>query len=242
MSKRSTRCVEFFCVLSTLMISLVLASVRVEQAIRLHSNNIGSIICHRAGIQVPSNHSDAVLMSIYFGVNVEVVLVSISLCVIFCLIRRRIRNNQTARLLRNFVYYLGINAFMMVVYSIGAAYNIYLLLTRQFKELRDSTTHNLGIFLWNVLFMLAVGASTIVHALLGIPAAPKFKKSSKFYCKKCCYANQDHPYAVIDETDARTTTPASTRISQPSYTATFTVPYTGGFTSITASDSSGDSE
>ena len=59
------------------------------------------------------------------------------------------------------------------------------------------------------------------------------------YCKSM--PKEDQHYTVIDGKDTATN-PASSHVSQPSYT-NFAIPYTGGFTQITTSvNTDGESE
>lgn len=170
-------------------------------------------------------------MSIYIGVDLEVILVSLSLCVAFCLIRRRVRIKQTAVLLRNSVCHVAINASIMGLDSVRVGYSIYKWCTLTPNDSRGflETT---GPFIWNVVFMLAVVISVIFQAVLCI-------QTSTHSCKRCCHANKDRRlYTVIDGKDTATN-PASIRVSQPSYTD-FDVPYTGGFSQATASVNDGE--
>ena len=54
-----------------------------------------------------------VSLSAFFGMDLEVILVSISLCVVFCFVRRSIRNRQTAALLQNSVIHVTVYASIM---------------------------------------------------------------------------------------------------------------------------------
>ena len=88
-------------------------------------------------------------------------------------------------------------------------------------------------FSLTVVFALAVGISAIIQAVLCIQTSTERNTC----CKRCCcmLTDSDRHYAVIDGKDTYTATnPASSRVSQPSYT-NFAIPYTGGFTQMTAS-------
>ena len=219
-SKRIGKYVECICVVLMAIIALTAASV-----VQIEDHFAG---CTNPKPGIPDIEIRGIIvMSIYFGVNLEVVLVSLSLCFAFCFIRRRIRNRQTAILLRNSVYHVVINAIVMVVMSIGIGYDIYMWSKHKIYNSRDffDTT---AVIIWNIIFMLAVGVSVIVQAVLCIQVSTQ----GNTCCKWCCRENEDQHYAIIDGKDIATN-PASTRISQPSHT-TFAVPYTGGFTEITA--------
>ena len=79
---------------------------------------------------------------------------------------------------------------------------------------------------------IIIGVSVIVQAVLCIQTSTERNTC----CKRCCsMLKDDQYYAVIDGKDTYTATnPASSRVSQPSYT-NFAIPYTGGFTQITTS-------
>ena len=85
--------------------------------------------------------------------------------------------------------------------------------------------------------MVAVGVSIITQAVFCIQASTGRNACCKSHC---CVLNVDQ-YQVIRRSDggkdASATNPASSPVSQPSYT-NFAIPYTGGFTQVTASVSS----
>ena len=82
-----------------------------------------------------------------------------------------------------------------------------------------------AVLVWNVLFTLAVGVSIVVQAVLCIQTSTERNTC----CRRCCHVSKDSHYVAIDGNDTATN-PASSRVSQPSYTH-FTVPYTGEFAS-----------
>ena len=104
LSKRSRRCVECICILSAVTIGLTVASI-----VQI-SNHIRGTEC----TVVVAKHSLIKFWGIsqlfFFGMDLEVVLVSLCLCVISCFIRQRIHNRQTTVLLRNSVIHIAINA------------------------------------------------------------------------------------------------------------------------------------
>ena len=176
--------------------------------------------------------------------DLEVILVSISLCVVFCFIRRRIRNRQTAVLLRNSVIHVTVNACIMGLDSFRTVYNIYLWSEIGRDLLRGNIPHIMYVvfYIWDIVFVVAVSVSVITQAVFCIQAS-----SGRNTCCKShyCVLNVDQ-YRVIRGSDggkdASATNPASSRISQPSYT-NFAIPYTGEFTQVTASvNSDGEDE
>ena len=224
-SKRTSRCVECICVALTITLALAGSSEMTVLA------KTGCAANHtKTGLQL-NQIQGVIIMSVYFVVDLEVVLVSLSLCFAFCFIRQRIRIRQIAVLLRNSVCHVAINAIVMGVDAVGTGYVIYIRTTQKFFDSR-SFLDTTAVLMLDVLFVLAVGVSVIVQALLCI----KTSTQGNICCKRCCCENQNqiqHLYAVIDGEDTATN-PASSRVSQPSYT-NFAVPYTGGFTQVNAS-------
>ena len=93
------------------------------------------------------------------------------------------------------------------------------------REHLDLTVTNVFIA-WNIVFMLAICVSVITQSVLCI------QTSTERY--GCCKRDLLH-HVIIDGKDtSATTNPASSRVSQPSYTD-FAIPYTGGFTQVTSS-------
>ena len=231
MSKRASRCVECICVALTIITALAGAAGIVMQ-MKAHTETTGCTNHIKTGIQFIQIQG-VILMSVFLGVNLEVVLVSLSLCLAFCVIRRRIHIRQTAVLLRNSICHVSVNAVVMGVDAIGTGYDVYI---RSMHKLYDPRKFldTTGVLLWNILFVLVVGVSIIVHAILCIQTSTQ---GNNICCKGCCHEKQSqyqHLYAAIDGKDTAATNPASSRVSQPSYT-NFAVPYTGDFTQGSAS-------
>ena len=233
LSKRSSRCMECICVMLAVTIGLMVASV-IEIYNRAH--DMECIIINASPFLTKFW---VFSMSIYFGMDLEVILVSLSLCVVFCFIRRRIRNRQTAVLLRNSIIHVAINASIMGLDSSRAGYNIYLWPKIRSSGVFPAQDISLSI---TIIFALAIiiGVSVIVQAVLCIQTSTERNTC----CKRCCCTlKEDQHYAVIDGKDTCiASNPVSSRVNQPSYT-NFAIPYTGGFTQITASvNSDGESE
>ena len=113
---------------------------------------------------------------------------------------------------------MGLDSFRM-------GYNVYVWSTIDSSEYLDLTVTNVYIA-WNIVFMLAICVSVITQSALCI------QTSMERY--GCC--KRDLHHVIIDgkNTQSATTNPASSRVSQPSYTD-FAIPYTGGFTQVTSS-------
>ena len=164
---------ECICLLSAVIIALVVTSV--VQLIKCTS------------LKLIVSKDSVLYKSIYMGMNLEVVILSPSMSVFFCFIRRRIPSRQTALLLRNSIYHLGINALLMAIYCIGTAYNIYSMFCTESQALNSTIA-----FMWEVLMVLVVGVSVIIQAVLCI----------KISMDKTNYSLEN--YAVIDGKDTAT--------------------------------------
>ena len=231
LSKRSNRCVECICILSAVTIGLAVASLE-----RIYSH-INSIECTFMGVNLFHARFWGASLSIYFAMDLEVILVSVSLCVISCFIRQRIQNRQTAVLLRNSVIHIASNTAIMGLDCFRAVYNVYAWSKISSKEYSVDPTIVLIFLVWNVVFTLAVDVSVIIQAVLCIQTSTQGNPC----CKRCCFMNPSQRYAGINRKDTAATNPASSRVSQPSYT-TFHVPYTGEFTQITTSTNFDDGD
>ena len=222
LSKQNSRCVdsvECICVLSAVAIGLMVANV-----VEIYNHAL-DLEC---AIMTPNLFLTkfwAISLSIFFGMDLEIILISISLCVIFCFIHQRISNRQTAVLLRNSVILVAVNASIMGLDSFRVGYKIY----AGSKNPRGPLNPTIAVIylVWDVVFMLAVSVSIITQAVLCVLTSTQ--KNA------CCKTYRLHPYhEVIDGKDTAATNPASSRVSQPSYT-NFAVPYTGEFTQVTTS-------
>ena len=95
------------------------------------------------------------------------------------------------------------------------------------------------ILIFDVVFTLGLCIAVITQAVLCIQTSTERNTICKQFS---CMLKEDRHYAAIDGKDTAATNPASSRVSQPSYT-NFAVPYTEEFTQITTSiNSNGESE
>ena len=102
---------------------------RVASIVYVKDHDVGygihCIVYHKPGM-IQTTHTSSVLAeSIYFGMDLEVVLASFSLFLTFCFIRHRIQIRQTAILIRNSVCHVAINVVVVSMDFIGAGYDIY---------------------------------------------------------------------------------------------------------------------
>ena len=233
-SKQISKLAECICVALTAIVALTVASV-VQAEDGESDHGIGLIHCKnpKPSTSIHSIHlSSIIAISVCFAVDLEVVTASLLLCFAFCFIRWRMRiRTQTTALLKNSICHVGINAIVMGLDSLGTGGDIYRLTVHKVNSSRGYVEMT-GVLVWNALFTLAIGVSIVVQAVLCIRTSTERDTC----CKRCCHVSKESShYAAIDGKDTAATNPASSRISQPSYT-NFDVPYTGGFnTQATAS-------
>ena len=237
LSKRSSKLAECACVALTIIVALTAASiVQTEDS----DEGAGLIHCknHRPSNQGTINISSMIAISVFFAVDLEVVSASLFLCFIFCFIRWRKGITSMSILLRNSVCHVGINAIVMGLDALGTGGDFYRLSSTYHHKLdADSESRGYlemtGVLVWNVFFTLAVGISVVVQAILCMRTSTERLNTC---CKRCCGCHvpsrdSHSAYVAIDGKDTcAATNPASSRVSQPSYTY-FTVPYTGEFPS-----------
>lgn len=231
-STRIRKCVECVCVLLAVTIGLTVASVE-----QVYNRAYGIVGCAaKLSNRYYVVKRGMVFLSIYFGLDLEVILVSLSLCVAFCFIRQSVRIRQTAVLLRNSICHVAINASIMGLDSLRAGYSIYKWCTLKSNADSSGFLDTTGALIWDLLFLLAVVVSIIFQAILCVQTSTHKRNTC---CKRCCCGTTEkYYYTVIDGKDAATS-PDSSRVSQPSYTD-FDVPYTGGFSQAAASINDGD--
>ena len=233
LSKRSSRCMECTCVILAVTTGLTVASV-IEIDNRAHDMKCVIVDANLKTFWMVS-------LSAFFGMDLEVISVSISLCVVFCFVRRRIRNRQTAALLQNSVIHVAVYASIMGLDFFRMGYHIYswskFETSSRGPDIIDNTTLYL---LWNIVYTMAGGISVIIQAVLCIQTSTERNTCCKRYCSASRSRNSN--YIAIDGNDTATN-PASSHVSPPSYTVTLPVRYTGEFTQITASvNGDGESE
>ena len=238
MSKQISKLAECICVALTVIVALTVASVvQAEDGESDHGIGLVFIHCKNPKPSTSIRLSSITAISVCFAVDLEVVTASLFLCFAFCFIRWRMRIcTQTTVLLKNSICHVGINAIVMGLDSFGMGGNIYRLSVHRVNNSRGYVEMT-GVL--NTLFALAIGVSIVIQAVLCIQTSTE----QDTCCKWCCHVSKESThYAAIDEKDTAATNPASSRVSQPSYT-NFAVPYTGGFTQMTTSiDSDRQSE
>ena len=223
LSKRINRCMECICVISAIAIGLTVGSIT---GVNYDYDNMSfnPILC--VTVIYPYMYllnlgSEMISVLIYFVLDLELVIVSLSLCVAFWYIHQKTQNRQTAAvLLRNSVCLVGVNAAIMGLDSFRMGYNIW-----QWHELNTNIQYfypytAVLLSVWDVLFMLVLSVSVIFQAVLCIQTSTR----GNTCCKKCCQMNNNQNYIPIDGEDIATN-PASSRISPPSQTY-FSIPYT----------------
>jgi hypothetical protein len=164
----------------------------------------------------------------------EVLIVSLTLCSLFCYLRRVYKTQrQLNTLLKHFIYHTGICSIVLGLAIFWSTYFLYRHY-RYHSELPSATiviVYTIG----DVIGPLALLISTVFQTLLSI------RHQNSQYCQKickiCCKSRrqvmQEQPYMDTDRNENQTN-PTSHPLNQPSHTY-FSVPYTGAFTQV-ASD------
>ena len=179
LSKRSSKYTECICIISAVVIGLTVASI-----IEIYTEYAPDVECEMLGLNLFVEKQLGVSFSIFFVMDLEVVLVSISLCVVFCFIRRRIHNRQTAVLLRNSVIHATVNTCIMGLDSFRMGYNIYLWSEIGRDLLRVNILHIMYVvfYIWDIVFMVAVSVSVIIQAVFCIQASTGRNTCCKSHC------------------------------------------------------------
>ena len=215
---------ECFCVISAVVTGLTVAGV-----IEIYSSAL-DMECMITGASLFYTKLWIFSQPVFFGMDLEVILVSlISLCVSFYFIRRRIHNRQIAILLRNSVIQVAINASIMGLDSFRVGYYIIMYLWAKFRSSGvfpawDTVT---GFGLTAVIAVVFV-ASVIIQAVLCIQTSTE--GSIKVCLKRCCCMLKIMKL-LTEGTLVLPPTQLPSRASPLSHT-NFTIPYTGAFTQI----------
>ena len=104
LSKQSSRFWECICILSPVTVGLTVAS-----AVQIY-NHVHDTGCTVTGKNLHLTETWGISLSMFLGIDLEVMLVSIFLCIYFCFIHQRIWNRQSTVLLRNSFIHIAINA------------------------------------------------------------------------------------------------------------------------------------
>jgi hypothetical protein len=172
---------------------------------------------------------DAIIGSIVVLVLcLEVLIVSLTLCSLFCYLRRVYEaQRQLTTLLKRFIYYTGICSIVVGFAIFWSTYCLY----RQYRHPSKITyriIHTLGAAVEPLVLFIP----SVFQTLLSIR-----HQNCQNICKICCKPRpQEQSYYSMD-TDSKEnqTNPSSHPLNQPSHTY-FSVPYTGAFTQVTSDE------
>ena len=172
------------------------------------------------------NKDDIVINLIILIMCADVILVCIVLCCCICFIRRRVQNHQTLVLLKNLLYYTGMNATVMSVNLLTVIYCFYRYNVESkhlyfSPTLSDTINIIIGVVLPLIIFILVI-----------------FQSALSIQTTKSQSSRQSVDYVGHgrDADDECPTNPTSYPINQPSHTY-FSIPYTGAFTKVSSSGS-----
>ena len=176
---------------------------------------------------------DAIFLNIAVLVLcLEILVISIILCSLFCYLRRVYKaQRQFTTLLKHFIYHTGISSMIvgfMILVSVNSLYRHYH---------RSSSSKSLSAIIYaidGVIEPLLMLISAVFQTLLSI------RHQNGQYCQKFCRicyksrhkaTSQERHYMDTDRNENQTN-PPSNPLNQPSHTH-FSIPYTGGFTQVT---------
>ena len=177
---------------------------------------------------------DATILSIAILVLfLEVLVISIILCSLFCYLRRVYRaQRQLTTLLKHIIYHTGISSVgvgFMILASMFSLYQYY--------------GHTSKILSAYIIIMVAVVEPLVLLVSAVFQTLLSIRHQNGQYCQKfyriCCKSRhktttQERPYMDTDRNENQTN-PPSNPLNQPSHTH-FSVPYTGAFTQVTSDE------
>jgi hypothetical protein len=158
----------------------------------------------------------------------EVLIVSLTLCSLFCYLRRVYKTQRLlSTLLKHFIYHTGISSIVVGYIIFWSTYCLYRYCRHPSKILSE-----IAYIIRAVIVPLMLFISAVFQSLLSI------RHQNGQYCqnfrKICCKSRtQERPYMDTDRNENQTN-PPSNPLNQPSHTY-FSIPYTGAFTQV-ASD------
>ncbi len=173
---------------------------------------------------------DAIILNIAILVLcLEVLIVSLTLCSLFCYLRRVYKTQRKlTTLLKHFIYHTGICSVVVGLAILWSTYYLY----RHHSNISSAIVH--AIFTIGVVIEpLTLLISTVLQTLLTV------RHQNGQYCQKICcksrhQVTQKRPYYMDTDRNENQTNPPSHPLNQPSHTY-FSIPYTGAFTQV-ASD------
>ena len=179
-------------------------------------------------------NEDAVILSVVRMVLcLEVLFVCLTLCCLFCYLRRLQAHRQLTTLLKRFLYHTGINCIVVGCVTLMAIYCVYRYYRHPSKKLSGAV-----YALTSIVEPLLVFISVVAQSLLSI------RHQNGRYCGQyctilggiCCKTkNEAQRQFMNTDRNENQTNPPSHPLNPPSYTY-FSVPYTGAFTQVTSDE------
>ncbi|MCG8624507.1 MAG: hypothetical protein MJE68_21250, partial [Proteobacteria bacterium] len=180
---------------------------------------------------------DAIILNIATLVLcLEVLVISIILCGLFCYLRRvyKARRQRLTTLLKHFIYHTGICSVVVGLEILWSTYFLYQCYYRYPLSVLSAITHTIDA----VVAPLVLLISAVFQTLLSI--RHQNGQYCQNICKLCCKSRhkaippQERSY-MDTERNENQTNPPSNPLNQPSHTY-FSVPYTGAFTQVTSDE------
>ena len=204
---------EFVCVAMAVVLPLVYIGIQVRHGTYL------VLVCDNHDLS-SWNGDSIVFNGLILIMCSEILVVYFTLCILFCLLRRKLRNTQLTSLLKRLMYLAGINTAIMGLATLSAMYCLF-----RYKDY-PSTVFSITIYV-----VLGIGepficlVSCVFHSSLSICRQNHFG----CMCTGCCTVKQG--VVPLGNRNETATNPTSHPVNQASHTY-FSVPYTGAFTQV----------
>jgi hypothetical protein len=212
-----------------LLISCITRSIYVW--IPIHDGAIKALYCDK--LSSAKWDKDAIILNIAILVLcLEVLIVSLTLCSMFCYLRRVYKaQRKLTKLVKHFIYHTSICSVVVGLVILWSTYYLYRYYRHPSKIL-SAIVHTLG----GVIEALALLISAVFQTLLSV------RHQNNQYCQKickiCCKSRRqvthERPYMDTDRNENQTNQP-SNPLNQASHTY-FSIPYTGAFTKVASNE------
>ena len=173
-----------------------------------------------------------ILYAITAAMLVEILLVCVALCSLFCFLRRRLQNRHITNLLKNLLYYTMCNMVIVIFTILLTITCYYLYHNYPLPSLSAAVTYVSGV---------GIPLVVLVFTVMLLPLAVR-SESCKCTCNNFCFKicrRRQQVNLNVNESQNEQTNPSSHPMNQPSHTY-FSIPYTGEFTQVSVNNRSED--
>ena len=173
-----------------------------------------------------------ILYTMIVAMHMEIFLVCVAMCTLFCFLRRRLRNSQLTNLLKNLLYYTVCNMVLVIFTILLTITCYYLYHNYPLPSLSAAVTYVSGV---------GTPLVVLVFTVMLLPLAVR-SESCKCTCNNFCFKicrRRQQVNLNVNESQNEQTNPSSHPMNQPSHTY-FSIPYTGEFTQVSVNNRSED--